>query len=72
MHLHRAVEKEKAPASLAKLSENIAQTGVSVSITSAVNRRRQELDLPELKTIPIEELKTIIEDEPQERSKESE
>jgi heterodisulfide reductase subunit C len=65
-----AVEREKAPPSLAKLSENIAQTGVSVSVTSAVNRRRQELGLPELKTIPLDELKTILED-PQEKPKES-
>ena len=57
-----AVEKETAPANLAKLSENIAQTGVSVTVTSAVNRRRQELGLPELKTTPIEELKEILED----------
>jgi heterodisulfide reductase subunit C len=56
-----AVEKETAPANLAKLSENIAQTGVSVTVTSAVNRRRQELGLPELKTIPIDELKQMLE-----------
>ncbi|MGB7055186.1 MAG: 4Fe-4S dicluster domain-containing protein [bacterium] len=65
-----AVERKKAPASLAKLSENIAQTGVSVTITSAVNRRRQELGLPELKTIPIGELKEIL-DDPQGPPKES-
>ena len=65
-----AVENEKAPASLAKLSENIGRTGVSVTITSAVNRRRKELGLPELKTIPIDELKTILE-EPQASSRES-
>jgi heterodisulfide reductase subunit C len=58
-----AVEKETAPANLAKLSENIAQTGLSVTVTSAVNRRRQELGLPELKTIPLEELKKILADQ---------
>ncbi len=63
-----AVQRQKAPASLAKLSENIAQTGVSVTVTSAVNRRRQELGLPPLKTIPIEELKEILED-PQDATK---
>ncbi|UCD06597.1 MAG: 4Fe-4S dicluster domain-containing protein [candidate division WOR-3 bacterium] len=57
-----AVQRQKAPASLAKLSENIAQTGVSVTVTSAVSRRRQELGLPPLKTIPIDELKEILED----------
>lgn len=66
-----AVQRQKAPASLAKLSENIAQTGVSVTVTSAVNRRRQELGLPPLKTIPIEELKEILED-PQDATKDDE
>ncbi len=66
-----AVQRQKAPASLAKLSDNIAKTGVSVTVTSAVNRRRQELGLPPIKTIPIEELKEILED-PQGATKESE
>jgi heterodisulfide reductase subunit C len=66
-----AVQRQKAPASLAKLSENIAQTGVSVTVTSAVNRRRQELGLPPLKTMPIEELKEILED-PQDATKDDE
>ncbi len=54
------VEKGTAPENLTKLSENIGRTGISVAITSAVNRIRQELGLPELKKIPIEELKEII------------
>jgi len=58
-----AVEKGTAPTSLAKLSENIAKTGMSVIFSSAVNRRRQELGLPELKTIPLEELKEILEED---------
>ena len=66
-----AVQRQKAPASLAKLSDNIAKTGVSVTVTSAVNRRRQELGLPPIKTIPIEELKEILED-PQGATKDSE
>ena len=57
------VEKGTAPTNLAKLSENIGKTGVSVTITSAVDRMRQELGLPELKKIPIEELKVILEEE---------
>jgi heterodisulfide reductase subunit C len=57
-----SVEKGTAPASLAKLSENIGKTGVSVMVTSAVSRMRQELGLPELKKIPIEELKIILEE----------
>ena len=63
-----AVEKGTAPESLAKLSENIDKNGVSVVVTSAVNRIRQELGLPELKKIPIEELKIIFEEEKQQPS----
>jgi heterodisulfide reductase subunit C len=58
-----AVEKGTAPENLAKLSQNIAQTGLSVTVTSTVHRRRQELGLPELKTIPIEDLSDILADE---------
>ncbi|MCX7996009.1 MAG: 4Fe-4S dicluster domain-containing protein [candidate division WOR-3 bacterium] len=54
------VEKGTAPDNLTKLSENIGKTGVSVAVTSAVNRIRQELGLPELKKIPVDELKEII------------
>jgi len=61
-----AVERRTAPPNLTKLSENIGKTGVSVTVTSAVRRMRQELGLPELKDIPIEELQTILgEQEPQ-------
>jgi len=58
-----AVEKGTAPPNLAKLSDNIAKTGMSVIFSSAVNRKREQLGLPELRTIPIDELKTILEDE---------
>lgn len=56
------VEKGTAPENLTRLSENIGKTGVSVAITSAVNRIRQELGLPELKNVPLEELKKVIEE----------
>jgi heterodisulfide reductase subunit C len=58
-----AVEKGTAPANLAKLSENISKTGMSITFSSAIQRRREQLGLPEMKPIPIEELKKIIEDE---------
>ena len=60
-----AVEKETAPTNLAKLTENITKTGMSVMVSSAVHRRRKELGLPELKlkTIPLDELKEILKDE---------
>lgn len=57
-----AVEKGTAPDNLAKLSDNIAKTGMSVIVSSAVNRKREQLGLPELRTIPIDELNTILED----------
>lgn len=57
-----AVEKGTAPDNLAKLSDNIAKTGMSVIVSSAVNRKREQLGLPALKTIPIDELNTILED----------
>jgi heterodisulfide reductase subunit C len=58
-----AVEKGTAPPTLEKLSENIAKSGLSVTFSSAVNRKRQELGLPELKPIPLDELKKVLEDE---------
>lgn len=56
-----AREKGTAPEALTKLSENVRKTGISVLVTSAVNRMRTELGLPELKNVPVEELKAIIE-----------
>lgn len=55
-----AVEKGTAPSNLAKLSENISQTGMSVTVSSAIQRRREQLGLPELKPIPIDELKELL------------
>ncbi len=58
-----AVEKGTAPANLAKLSDNIAKTGMSVTVSSAVNRKREQLGLPALKVIPIDELQKILDDD---------
>jgi len=55
-----AVEKNTAPSNLAKLSENITKTGLSVTVSSAVKRNRQQLGLPELRPIPIKELEEIL------------
>ncbi len=63
-----AVEKGTAPENVVKLSDNIGKTGISITMTPAVNRIRQELGLPELKSIPLDELKTILEDDTQEES----
>lgn len=61
-----AVERGTAPANLAKLSENIAETGMSVTFSSAIKRRREELGLPELKPVPLDELQEIIKDDKKE------
>ena len=49
------------PPNVDKYSETIIKTGRSVVITSTVNRRRQQLGLPELKDVNVEELQAIIE-----------
>ncbi len=49
------------PGDINKFSETLVKTGRSVIITSTVNRRRQELGLPELKDVNAEELQIIIE-----------
>lgn len=49
------------PEDINKFSETLVKTGRSVVITSTVNRRRQELGLPELTDVNVTELQTIIE-----------
>ena len=49
------------PSDIEKFSETLVKTGRSVIITSTVNRRRQQLGLPELKDVDVKELQTIIE-----------
>lgn len=63
-----AVEKGTAPENVVKLSDNIGKTGISITMTPAVNRIRKELGLPELKSMPLDELKTILEDDTPEES----
>jgi heterodisulfide reductase subunit C len=54
-------EQGVLPGDINKFSETLIKTGRSVIITSTVNRRRQELGLPELKDVNVKELQTIIE-----------
>lgn len=49
------------PDDINKFSDTLIKTGRSVIITSTVNRRRQQLGLPELKDVNVEELQAIIE-----------
>ena len=57
-----AVEKGTAPPTLEKLCENITETGMSIKFSQAVNRRRKDLGLPDLKSIPVDELSAILTD----------
>ena len=50
-----------APGQIDKFSEAVAKTGRSVMVTGAVNRKRKELGLEEIKEIPVDELQKIIE-----------
>jgi len=54
-------EQGVLPGDINKFSETLIKTGRSVIITSTVNRRRQELGLPDLKDVNVTELQTIIE-----------
>lgn len=51
-----------APPLIDKFSETVSKTGRSVMVTSAVNRKRKELGLEEIKDIPVDELEKILED----------
>ena len=50
-----------APEVIDKFSEAVSKTGRSVLVTSAVNRKRKELGLEEIKDIPIDEIQKILE-----------
>jgi heterodisulfide reductase subunit C len=50
-----------APPLIDKFSETVAKTGRSVMVTSAVNRKRKELGLEEIKDLPVDELEKILE-----------
>lgn len=51
----------REPDIIDKFSEAVAKTGRSVLVTSAVNRKRKELGLEELKEMAVDELQKIIE-----------
>jgi len=56
-------EKNLAPDLIDKFSEAVAKTGRSVLVTSAVNRKRKELGLEEIKDISasVDEIQKILE-----------
>lgn len=54
-------QKGLAPELVNKFSEAVAKTGRSVMVTSAVNRKRKELGLEEIKDIPVDEIQKILE-----------
>ncbi len=54
-------QEKLCPGQIEKFSEMITKTGRSVLLTRAVNRKRVELGLEEVKEISVDELQKIIE-----------
>jgi heterodisulfide reductase subunit C len=51
----------KAPELIGHISDAVLETGVTTKITSLSERRREELGLPPIKSLPVDEIKKIIE-----------
>lgn len=58
-----AIKEGKAPEEIVKYSESISKTGVSALLAPSVNTRRKQLGLDEFWSIPVEELRKILENE---------
>jgi heterodisulfide reductase subunit C len=58
-----AVEESKAPETITKYSEAISTTGLSALLSASVNTRRKQLGLGEFKSVPVDELSKLLEDE---------
>lgn len=58
-----AVKEGKAPEPISKYSESISKTGLSALLAASVNVRRKQLGLDEFWSVPVDELKKILEDE---------
>ena len=54
-------QKGIAPELIDKYSTVVATTGRSIAITDSINKRRAQLGLKEIKEIPVDELRKIIE-----------
>jgi heterodisulfide reductase subunit B len=52
-------EEGRAPKGVPELTETIARTGRSTMVTGATTRRRNELDLPDLPNVPLDELRVL-------------
>ena len=53
-------EKGRDPEKVHKMVDSVSETGITVTITSATERLREELGLGKLKTVPVDELKEIL------------
>jgi len=58
-----AVSRGKAPDTITKYSDSISKTGLSALMGPSVNARRKQLGLDEFWSIPVDELKKLLEDE---------
>ena len=54
-------QEGKNPELIDKFSEAVVKTGRSVLVTSAVNRKRKELGLDEIKNVAVDEIQKILE-----------
>ena len=54
-------QKMTAAPEVSQIVQSVKTTGRTVKITSLSDRRRKELGLPEIKTVPMEELKELFE-----------
>ncbi|MDZ7291687.1 MAG: 4Fe-4S dicluster domain-containing protein [candidate division KSB1 bacterium] len=54
-----AAQQGTLPETVGKYAETVLETGRSTMITSAVNRRREELGLAPLPEVPMEEIKKL-------------
>jgi heterodisulfide reductase subunit C len=61
-----AAQQGTLPETVGKYAATVLETGRSTMITSAVNRRREELGLAPLPEVPMEEIKRLTESEERE------
>jgi heterodisulfide reductase subunit C len=55
------LQEDKAPPVIGNIYQSVMSTGITTKVSSLVDRRRDEMGLPPLKKVPVEDLKKIIE-----------
>lgn len=54
------IREGKAPALINQIYDTVMATGITTKVSSLVERRRDELGLPPIKTYPVDDLKKIL------------